>query len=609
MSQFKISTRVIGLLSLMALLLVLVGVTGLTGMNRSNSSLQTVYVDRVVPLAGLAEVQRLMLRNRLAVANAIAFAQPEHTRRYVQEIENNTKTVAKVWDAYKITYLTPEEARLAKDWELARTRYLDEGLMPAVNAMRSNDLEEARRLALEKMHPLWDPVRDGMHALQQLQVDVAKQEYEAAIASFQFISALCIASIVAGVLIAAVVGLALVRNLSRSLNQAIQITESVAHGDLSRPIEVRGQDEVAQLLRAFSSMQQSLVKVVSKVRQGAEGVCTASAEIATGNADLSARTENQASALQQTAASMEQLGSAVQHNADNALQANQLAISASQVAQRGGEVVSQMVHTMKEIHLSSQKIGDIIGVIDGIAFQTNILALNAAVEAARAGEQGRGFAVVAGEVRALAGRSAEAAKEIKTLITDSVQRVEQGSSLVDQAGQTMDEVVGAIQRVSDIVSEISAATGQQSTGVGQVGEAVTQMDHTTQQNAALVEEMAAAATGLKNQAQELVQAVSVFRLDGRAALDAPTMSAVRSTSPLSSAKRPAPASLSNRSGASSKALTGSVSVRDNPPEARQSSAQASAKFVQDLSVIGRASPSAAAKPQPAAHNDSDWETF
>ncbi|MDD0812948.1 methyl-accepting chemotaxis protein [Curvibacter sp. RS43] len=609
MNQFKISTRVIGLLSLMALLLVLVGVTGLTGMSRSNSSLQTVYVDRVVPLAELAEVQRLMLRNRLAVANAIAFAQPEHTRRYVQEIETNTKTVAKVWDAYKITYLTPEEARLAKDWELARTRYLDEALMPAVNAMRNNDLDEARRLALEKMHPLWDPVRDGMNALQQLQVDVARQEYEAAITSFQFTSAFCIAAIVAGVLIAALVGLALVRSISRSLNQAIQVTELVALGDLSRPIEVRGQDEVAQLLRAFSSMQQSLIKVVSKVRQGAEGVSTASAEIAVGNADLSARTENQASALQQTSASMEQLGSAVHHNADNALQANQLAISASQVAQRGGEVVSQMVHTMKEIHLSSQKIGDIIGVIDGIAFQTNILALNAAVEAARAGEQGRGFAVVAGEVRALAGRSAEAAKEIKTLITDSVQRVEQGSSLVDQAGQTMDEVVGAIQRVSDIVSEISAATGQQSTGVGQVGEAVTQMDHTTQQNAALVEEMAAAATGLKNQAQELVQAVSVFRLDGRAALEASPLSAVKPMSPLPSAMRPARASHSSRSGVSPKTLTGAVSVRDNPPEAKQSSAHASAKFVQDLSGIGRAAPSAATKPQPAAHNDSDWETF
>ena len=260
-------------------------------------------------------------------------------------------------------------------------------------------------------------------------------------------------------------------------------------------------------------MQTALIGVVGNVRQGAEGVSTASAEIASGNNDLSARTEQQASALEETAASMEELGSTVKQNAENARQANQLALSASEVAVRGGEVVGQVVETMKGINESSQKIADIISVIDGIAFQTNILALNAAVEAARAGEQGRGFAVVASEVRSLAGRSAEAAKEIKGLIHASVERVEHGTALVDQAGTTMSEVVSSIKRVTDIMGEISAASNEQAAGVAQIGEAVQQMDQATQQNAALVEEMAAAASSLKSQAGDLVDTVRVFKLD------------------------------------------------------------------------------------------------
>ena len=298
-----------------------------------------------------------------------------------------------------------------------------------------------------------------------------------------------------------------------SIRQAVAVTEAVAEGDLTQHIEVQGHDEVAQLLRSLRSMQTHLSNVVSVVRQGSESVSTASAEIAQGNHDLSARTESQASALEETAASMEELSSTVKQNADNARQADQLAQSASSVAVQGGEVVSQVVHTMKGISDSSKKIADIINVIDGIAFQTNILALNAAVEAARAGEQGRGFAVVASEVRSLAGRSADAAKEIKALITESVNRVDQGTGLVDQAGNTMNEVVSSIRRVTDIMGEISAASSEQSSGVSQVGDAVTQMDQATQQNAALVEQMAAAASSLRSQAQDLVTAVAVFKLN------------------------------------------------------------------------------------------------
>ena len=303
----------------------------------------------------------------------------------------------------------------------------------------------------------------------------------------------------------------ILRQLGGEPGYATEITKRIAAGDLSTPIQISypGQEN---LLAGLQSMRDQLATLVLQVRNGAESLASASTQIAQGNMDLSSRTENQASALEQTSASMEELGSTVRQNSDNARQANQLAQSASAVAVQGGQAVSHVVDTMKGIQESSRRIGDIIGVIDGIAFQTNILALNAAVEAARAGEQGRGFAVVAAEVRSLAVRSAEAAKEIKGLITASVERVEQGTQQVDQAGATIDEVVNSIRRVTDIVGEISAASAEQSSGVNQIGEAVGQMDRATQQNGALVEEMAAAAASLQEQAQELVQRISAFKL-------------------------------------------------------------------------------------------------
>jgi methyl-accepting chemotaxis protein-1 (serine sensor receptor) len=290
-----------------------------------------------------------------------------------------------------------------------------------------------------------------------------------------------------------------------------EAAKRVAEGDLA-PVPGAASAPAGSVLASMGAMQGQLVSLIGQVRTSAENIATASAQIAQGNNDLSGRTEEQASALEETAASMEQLSSTVKQNADNARQANQLAQGASEVALKGGQVVGQVVETMKGINESSKKISDIIGVIDGIAFQTNILALNAAVEAARAGEQGRGFAVVATEVRNLAGRSADAAKEIKSLISASVERVEQGSALVDEAGTTMTEVVGSIRRVTDIMGEISAASNEQSAGVAQVGEAVTQMDQATQQNAALVEQSAAAAESMKAQAQQLVQAIGVFQV-------------------------------------------------------------------------------------------------
>jgi methyl-accepting chemotaxis protein len=344
-------------------------------------------------------------------------------------------------------------------------------------------------------------------------------------------------------LLGVVLGMVLARRFSGALAQAVAAVLRVKGGDLSLRLDVAGTDEVGQLFAALNDMQTALGQTVADVRRNAEGVAAASSQIAEGNQDFSQRTEEQAAALEETAASMEELGSTVRQNAENAKQANQLALGATAVAVKGGEVVGQVVDTMKGINDSSKKIADIISVIDGIAFQTNILALNAAVEAARAGEQGRGFAVVAGEVRSLAQRSAEAAKEIKTLIGASVERVGQGTALVDQAGATMHEIVTAIKRVTDIMGEISSASSEQSAGVTQVGEAIHQMDEATQRNAALVEESAAAAQDLKDQAEQLVQTMAMFKLaepdlGGVAGESAPAPAADRRQDSASQARSP-----------------------------------------------------------------------
>jgi len=354
------------------------------------------------------------------------------------------------------------------------------------------------------------------------------------------------------------------KSISEPLSQAAELAEHIAEGDLSQDVHVRGSDEAAALLRSIQTMQASLRKVVGQVRDSAESIEVASAEVATGNQDLSARTEQAASNLQSTASSMHDLTGTVTQSADAARQANQLASSAAEVAQRGGSVVSQVVSTMEDINNSSKKIADIISVIDGIAFQTNILALNAAVEAARAGEQGRGFAVVASEVRSLAGRSADAAKEIKALIGASVDKVETGSKLVSDAGNTMNEIVASVQRVTDIIGEITAAASEQSEGIAGVNSSVNQLDQMTQQNAALVEQSTAAAESLKDQAAMLTRVVSTFRLqnDGR------------SSSGYSSSRSPAPSVAKSSYKAPPRPMKAMASPP--PPAASQSKGSSSA---------------------------------
>jgi methyl-accepting chemotaxis protein len=407
---------------------------------------------------------------------------------------------------------------------------------------RARKIDEARQIASSSSATAITQLTETLNKLVKINVDGGDQASDQASATFQqarIISIVLLAANIAGGMLLA---LWVARVVARPLREAVSLARDVADGDLTRSIEVSSACETGQLLQALKDMTHNLQRLVAQVRTGTDTIATASSEIASGNQDLSSRTEQQASSLEETASSMEELTSTVKQNADNARQANQLAASASAVAVRGGDVVGQVVGTMASINDSSHKIVDIISVIDGIAFQTNILALNAAVEAARAGEQGRGFAVVAGEVRNLAHRSSAAAKDIKALINDSVEKVENGSRLVGEAGTTMEEIVASINRVTDIMSEITAASVEQSHGIEQVNVAITQMDQVTQQNAALVEEAAAAAESMQEQAARLSEVVAVFKLhDMPAAAPLRRPAAVAKPKAAAPAARPAPA--------------------------------------------------------------------
>jgi methyl-accepting chemotaxis protein len=376
-----------------------------------------------------------------------------------------------------------------------------------------NKNAEATEVLLKQSTPETRKLIDIVSELVAYEGELGKTSAKAAHADYASARNLILALGGLAITLGALAAWFITRSITGPINEAVKIAETVAAGDLSSQIDVTTKDETGRLMQALKDMNESLVGIVGQVRIGTDTIATASSQIAAGNMDLSSRTEQQASSLEETAASMEELTSTVKQNADNARQANQLAETASNVAVKGGRAVSQVVDTMSAINSSSKKIADIIGVIDGIAFQTNILALNAAVEAARAGEQGRGFAVVAAEVRNLAQRSAAAAKEIKILIGDSVDKVEEGSKQVAEAGKTMDEIVGSVKRVTDIMAEITVASQEQTSGIEQINQAITQMDQVTQQNAALVEEAAAAAASLQEQASGLSQVVSVFKLD------------------------------------------------------------------------------------------------
>ncbi|MDL2354088.1 MAG: methyl-accepting chemotaxis protein [Pseudomonadota bacterium] len=512
LKNLTIKTRLAFVIGLLCFIALAVGALGLHNLSVTNDALKTVYNDRLVAVGQLSEALTMIQENQSALSKA-ASGTPEQLPAIVGEVEQRIALTTAKWGEYMATYLTPQEKVLAQSFADSRKKFVEQGLRPVMAAFRAKDMPAAVALVHGVLGETYVPVRDNMKALVQLQLDVGKSEYEAAIVRFESAKLVAIGLSGFGLLAGIVIGVWLIGGITRALAEALRVANSVAAGDLTERIRIDSNDEIGQLLTALQKMNAGLVEIVSEVRGGTDLIATASSEIAAGTQDLSSRTEEQASSLEETASSMEELTSTVRQNADNARQANALAETASTVASRGGSVIGQVVDTMGEINNSARKIVDIIGVIDGIAFQTNILALNAAVEAARAGEQGRGFAVVASEVRNLAQRSAAAAKEIKSLIGDSVERVDAGSKLVNEAGSTMHDIVESVRRVTDIMAEISAASQEQTSGIDQINQAITQMDQVTQQNAALVEQASAASEAMQDQAAKLALVVSVFKLD------------------------------------------------------------------------------------------------
>lgn len=511
--NLSIKCRLALLTIVLSTVAILVGAVGLANQSAANTALGTVYKDRLVALDYLSQILSLMQQNQNTLARA-ALVDGTDTKPAVAEVKARIQQISGIWATYMKTALTEEEKKRAQAFIDSRAVFVEQGLKPVMAALGAQDGAKAKALVVGTLNALYVPAQTRMQALIQLQLDVAKREYDMALARYETARTLAIGLIVSGVLGGAAFAWFLIRGIARALAQALHLTRSVAEGDLTQTIRIDSKDEIGQLLEALQKMNTSLSGIVTQVRSGTDTIGTASQQIAAGNLDLSARTEQQASALEETASSLEELTSTVKENAENAHQANTLAAEASAVAVHGGAVIHEVVGTMEQINDSAKKIVDIITVIDGIAFQTNILALNAAVEAARAGEQGRGFAVVASEVRTLAQRSANAAKEIKLLIGDSVEKVALGSKLVANAGATMDEIVQSVQHVTNIMAEIASASQEQTAGIEQINQAVTQMDQVTQQNAALVEEAAAASGSMQEQAAHLAQVVGVFKLDG-----------------------------------------------------------------------------------------------
>lgn len=531
-------------------LLVAIGVSGLLGMSAAVSINRQLSEERIPKTVAADNTLIWIGRQRTSLDQAALTSDAAWAERMYGMDANARKEALQWWAKYTALPQTEEGRALVKKVSDGIDK-TEQELTRFAEVIKAGDRQAIGDQA-RKVGTIYTAMQLDGQALSKYETEQATLSLEASAARYEASRIFTITAIVAGLLLAFVSWWSLRRAIGEPMQRALKHFDAIAGGDLTQPVEVHSKNEMGQLLDGLSRMQESLSRTVRAVRGGSEAIATATREIASGNLDLSSRTEQQAASLEETASSMEELTSTVKHNADNARQATAMAVNASTIAADGNAVVGRVVQTMEEIRESSAKITDIVSIIDGIAFQTNILALNAAVEAARAGEQGRGFAVVATEVRALAQRSSSAAKEIKELIMHSVDRVQAGSELVGQAGDTMSDVINAVQRVTDIMSEISAASNEQSAGIDQVSRAVTQMDEATQQNAALVEQASAAAKSLEQQAQGLMQEVAIFRVGGAepvrpvytAPVSAPKAAARPAPAvakPAAALKRPAPA--------------------------------------------------------------------
>ncbi len=521
MKQLSIRGSLSLLVAFFGVALVFGAAVGLYSIHTGNEALKQTYTVDTPAVADLEGSAGQLLRLRLALATYASLTELNDQdaanavlKRFDQYLKNSNERIEH--------YLAvtgngdEEQQRLVKDMQDKRAAFLRDGVEPALAALKSGDRQTFLQQQAQKLPPLYSAFEKAMLAVEKRQVAYGEQRYEQAQTRFRLVVWAVAVGLAGALLLSLLARMVMIRAIVVPVDAAVAQFQRIANGDLTGRVEVASSTEMRKLTSALQQMQTSLTETVGTVRAGTDSISTGVQEISSGNTDLSQRTEEQAASLEQTAASMEELTSTVKQTADNAKQASRLAEGASELAAQGGELTQQVVNTMQHIVADSHKIGEIVGVIESIAFQTNILALNAAVEAARAGEQGRGFAVVASEVRALAQRSAGAAKEIKGLIDLSANRVESGAGLVERSGATMGEIVTAIARVSDIMNEIAAAAVEQSSGIDQVNVAVTQMDEVTQQNAALVEQAAAAAGSLEDQAQRLAAAVAVFRIDRQA---------------------------------------------------------------------------------------------